>query len=309
MASLRDIRTRIASIRSTQQITRAMKMVAAAKLRRAQERIFAARPYAYKLRETISHIRRRVDPASHSLFQPREEVSAALLIVVTSDRGLAGAFNSNLLRHVEEHIRTSELGAMRDAGRLHIVAIGRKSHEYFQKRGYPIVGEFRGVFNDLRPATANQVVDLAVEGFSNGRWDLVQIAYNEFKNTISQNRIVEQVLPVPAERFLTPVMEASELVPVDEADRRAEVDYIFEPGPDAILDALVPLYLQYQVWRGLLESNAAEQGARMVAMDNATTNAGELLGQLQLTYNRARQAAITTEIIEISSGAEALKGG
>jgi F-type H+-transporting ATPase subunit gamma len=309
MASLRDIRTRIASIRSTQQITRAMKMVAAAKLRRAQERIFAARPYAYKLRETIAHIRRRVDPASHDLFQPREEVRAALLIVVTSDRGLAGAFNTNLLRHVEEHIRKSPLGALREAGRLHVAAVGRKGHEYFAKRGYQMEGDFRGAFNDLRPSTAAAVVDLAVTGFAEGRWDLVEIAYNEFKNTISQNRIVEQVLPVPAERFLTPVMEASELVPAVESERRAEVDYIFEPGPDAILDALVPLYLQYQVWRGLLESNAAEQGARMVAMDNATTNAGELLGQLQLTYNRARQAAITTEIIEISSGADALKAG
>jgi F-type H+-transporting ATPase subunit gamma len=286
-----------------------MKMVAAAKLRRAQERIFAARPYAYKLRETIAHVRRRVDPASHDLFQPREEVRSALLVVVTSDRGLAGAFNANLLRHVEEHIRTGPLGEMRADGRLHVLAVGRKGHEYFAKRGYPLVGDFRGAFNDLRPHVANEVVDLAVDGFKDGSWDVVEIAYNEFKNTISQNRIVEQVLPVPAERFLTPVMEASELMPTDESDRRADVDYIFEPGPDAILDALVPLYLQYQVWRGLLESNAAEQGARMVAMDNATTNAGELLGQLNLTYNRARQAAITTEIIEISSGAEALKAG
>ena len=176
MASLRDIRTRIASIRSTQQITRAMKMVAAAKLRRAQERIFAARPYAYKLRETIAHIRRRVDPASHDLFQPREEVRSALLIVVTSDRGLAGAFNTNLLRHVEEHIRTGPLGALREAGRLHVVAVGRKGHEYFAKRGYQMEGDFRGAFNDLRPSTAAAVVDLAVTGFSEGRWDVVEIA-------------------------------------------------------------------------------------------------------------------------------------
>ncbi len=304
MASLRDIRTRIASVKNTQQITRAMKMVAAAKLRRAQERILTTRPYAFQLRETITHLRQRVDPAQHPLFQPREEARGALVVVVTSDRGLAGAFNTNLLRQAEEHIRT-DLAAFRDAGTLHVLAVGRKGHEYFAKRGLPLVGDFRGAFNDLRLATCGDVLRLAVEGYTEGRWDRVEVVYNEFKNTISQNRIVEALLPVPAERFLTPVMEASAL---GEAEApTSEVEYLFEPSPEAILDRLVPLYLQYQLWRALLESNAAEQGARMVAMDSATTNAGELLGQLQLTYTRARQAAITTEIIEISSGAEALK--
>ncbi len=308
MASLRDIRTRIASVRNTQQITRAMKMVAAAKLRRAQERIFAARPYAYKLRETITHLRSRIDPAAHPLFQARPDVNGALLIVVTSDRGLAGAFNANLLRAVEEHIRGGQLNTFREAGTLSIVAVGRKGHEYFSKRGYTVLGDYRGVFNNLKAGTAQEIVDLAMEGYADGRWDVVELAYNEFKNTISQNRIVEPVLPVTADRFLTPVMEASEFVPTDETERRADVDYIYEPGPEAILEALVPIFLQYQLWRAMLESDAAFNGAQMMAMDNATTNAGELLGQLQLTYNRARQAAITTEIIEISSGAEALKG-
>ncbi len=305
MASLRDIRTRIGSVKNTQQITRAMKMVAAAKLRRAQERIFTTRPYAFKIREMIGHLRQRLDPLSHPLFRPREEVSAALLIVVTSDRGLAGAFNTNILKRAEEHIR-EQYADLRERGALHVVAVGRKGHEYFAKRGYPMEGDFRGVFNDLRFPIAGQIVDLAVEGYEAGRWDRVEVVYNEFKNTISQNRIVETLLPVPTGEFITPVMEASADYG-DAIEAKGEVEYLFEPSPEALLERLIPEFLQYQLWRMMLESNAAEQGARMVAMDNATTNAGELLKNLQLTYNRARQAAITTEIIEISSGAEALK--
>src|SRR5690606_34743898 len=165
---------------------------------------------------------------------------------------------------------------------------------------------FRGVFKDLRFPIAGQIVDLAVEGYEAGRWDRVEVVYNEFKNTISQNRIVETLLPVPTGEFITPVMEASADYG-DAIEAKGEVEYLFEPSPEALLERLIPEFLQYQLWRMMLESNAAEQGARMVAMDNATTNAGELLKNLQLTYNRARQAAITTEIIEISSGAEALK--
>jgi F-type H+-transporting ATPase subunit gamma len=305
MASLRDIRTRILSVRNTQQITRAMKMVAAAKLRRAQERIFTTRPYAFKIREMIGHLRQRLDPLAHPLFRPREEVNAALLIVVTSDRGLAGAFNTNILKRAEEHLR-EHYADLRERGTLHVLAVGRKGHEYFGKRGYPLVGDFRGVFNDLHFLRAGEIVDLAVEGFQEGRWDVVEVVYNEFKNTISQNRIVEPLLPVPTGEFVTPVMAASELYG-EAIETRGEVEYLFEPSPERLLDRLIPEYLQYQLWRMMLESNAAEQGARMVAMDNATTNAGELMKTLQLTYNRARQAAITTEIIEIASGAEALK--
>lgn len=305
MASLRDIRGRIGSVKNTQQITRAMKMVAAAKLRRAQERIFTTRPYAFKIREMIGHLRQRLDPTQHPLFQPRAEASAGgvLLIVVTSDRGLAGAFNTNLLKAVEATL-AERFAAQRAAGTLRVLAVGRKGHEYFANRGHALVGDFRGFFNDLRFERAGDIVDLAVEGFLAGEWDTVEVAYNEFKNTISQNRIVETLLPIPAEQVLTPVMEAQGgYVPTAGGD----VDYLFEPSAETLLDALVPQFLQYQLWRMVLESNAAEQGARMVAMDNATTNAGELLKSLQLTYNRARQAAITTEIIEISSGAEALR--
>lgn len=312
MASLRDIRSRIGSVKNTQQITRAMKMVAAAKLRRAQERIFATRPYAFKIREMIGHLRERLDPTQHPLFEVRERAAetpgGVLLIVVTSDRGLAGAFNTNLLKAVEATI-AERYAAQRAAGTLKVLAIGRKGHEYFANRGHALVGDFRGFFNDLRFDRAGDIVDLAVEGFLAGEWDAVDVAYNEFKNTISQNRIVERLLPIPAEQILTPVMEAQGVMGAHggATATRGEVEYLFEPSAEALLDVLVPQFLQYQLWRMVLESNASEQGARMVAMDNATTNAGELLKSLQLTYNRARQAAITTEIIEISSGAEALR--
>ena len=304
MASLRDIRGRIGSVKNTQQITRAMKMVAAAKLRRAQERIFTARPYAYKIREMIGHLRQQLDPTEHPLFQERDAIGGVLMIVVTSDRGLAGAFNTNLLKAAEATIleRYSDLRA---SGRLHVAAVGRKGHDYFATRGATLEGDYRGFFTDLKFERAGELADLAVEGFQDGRWDRVELVYNEFKNTITQNRIVETLLPVPAETVFTPVMEETEGYDTS-GTALDQVEYLFEPGPAALLDKLLPEFLQYQIWRGLLESNASEQGARMVAMDNATTNAGELLKTLQLTYNRARQAAITTEIIEISSGAEAL---
>ena len=304
MASLRDIRGRIGSVKNTQQITRAMKMVAAAKLRRAQERIFTARPYAYKVREMIGHLRQQLDPTEHPLFQERPETGGVLMIVVTSDRGLAGAFNTNLLKAAEAAI-AERYANLRAAGRLHVVAVGRKGHDYFASRGAVLEGDYRGFFTDLRFDRTGDIADLAIEGFVDGRWDRVELVYNEFKNTITQNRIVETLLPVPAEAFFTPVMDETE--GYDTTGEAVEAtEYLFEPSPEALLERLIPEFVQYQIWRAFLESNASEQGARMVAMDNATTNAGELLKTLQLTYNRARQAAITTEIIEISSGAEAL---
>ena len=306
MASLRDIRGRIGSVQNTQQITRAMKMVAAAKLRKAQERIFTTRPYSFKIREMLGHLRAQLDPTQHPLFEERETVERVLLIVVTSDRGLAGAFNTNLLKVAETTIR-EQYADIQAAGGLHILAVGRKAHEYFSKRGHQMVGDFQGVFNDLRFVKAGEVSTMAVEGYLDGSWDKVDMVYNEFQNTIVQNRIVEQIIPIPTEAVFTPVMEGDDSMGADIVE--GDVEYIFEPSPQVLLERLVPEFLEYQVWRALLESNAAEQGARMVAMDNATTNAGELLKDLKLTYNRARQAAITTEIIEISSGAEAMKNG
>jgi len=308
MASLRDIRGRITSVKNTQQITRAMKMVAAAKLRRAQERIFQTRPYAFKIREMVGHLRERVAAESHPLFQARETVGNVLVVIVTSDRGLAGAFNANIIKRAEALIE-QDYAEHRAAGTLRIMALGRKGHDHFRKRDYALDGDYRGLFNQLSSRDAAEVTARIVEGFQAGEWDEVVAVYNEFKNTISQNRVVEPLLPIPREAFATPVMEATEGYAAQGTAARGEVEYIFEPSAEAILDRLIPQYLNYQVTRILLESNAAEQGARMVAMDNATTNAGELLGQLTLQYNRARQAAITTEIIEISSGADALQSG
>ena len=319
MASLRDIRNRINSVENTQQVTRAMKMVAAAKLRRAQERIFATRPYAFELAELISHLKSKLEPGSHELFAPRETVEGALVIVVTADRGLAGAFNSNVIKLAEQVVHGEydppygddmDYPALYRQGDVYLACVGRKGHQHFSKRDYQLEGDFRGVYDDLSFDTAREISQLATEGYLERRWDRVTIVYNEFKNTISQNRIVEPLLPIPPERFLTPVME-EELAESErpELQEGPEVDYIFEPEPASILEALVPKYLSYQVYRVLLESNAAEQGARMIAMDNATNNAGELLDELRLKYNRARQDAITTEIIEITSGAEALAEG
>ncbi|MBO6574090.1 MAG: ATP synthase F1 subunit gamma [Rhodothermales bacterium] len=304
MASLRDIRTRINSVRNTQQVTRAMKMVAAAKLRRAQERIFQTRPYAFKIGEIIAHLKRHVDPASHPLFSLDDVSPGVCLIIVTADRGLAGGFNSNLIKVAEKTIN-ERFATERDNGDLYLICVGRKGHEHFGRRGHQLVGDYRGTFDRLTFSSADSVSDVAVEGYQSGKWDQVFLIYNEFKNTISQNRVVEPFLPIPSEHFLTPVMAEQE-GDAAQADLEAAVDYIFEPSAEKILDELVPRYLGYQVWRALLESNAAEQGARMVAMDNATNNADELLKDLKLKYNRARQDAITKELIEITSGADAL---
>ena len=305
MANLRDIRNRIDSVENTKQVTRAMKMVAAAKLRRAQERIFQTRPYAYKIREIINHLKGELDPTAHPFFQEPEEATGVLVIVVTADRGLCGAFNSNVIKRAEELIE-DQYKALQRRGDLYLLCVGRKGHEHFEKRDYQIVGDYRNVFDNLSFNTAKQVVDDAIQGFEEELWNDVELVYNEFKNTISQNRIAEPLLPIPKDRFETPVMEEEGNLTELSANGRA-VDYIFEPSARRILDELVPRYLYYQAWRALLESNAAEQGARMVAMDNATSNAEELIDDLTLQYNRARQNAITMEILDITSGAEALE--
>lgn len=306
MANLRDIRNRIDSIRNTQQVTRAMKMVAAAKLRRAQERIFSTRPYAYRLGAVISRLKEQLDATEHPLLQEREEGRSILFIVVSADRGLAGAFNANIIKEAEQAMAAYE--EVRKAGNLHVLAAGRKGHDHFTRRGYRMVGDFRGVFDRIEVDTARKIVEQVVDGYLNGSWDEVNIVYNEFRNTIAQNRIVEPFLPIPKKQFLTPIMEARGEGDSQE-DSDAAADSIFEPEAESVLHELLPRYLHYQVWRVLLESNAAEQGARMVAMDNATSNAEDFLRNLKLKYNRARQSAITTEIIEIVSGANALEAG
>jgi len=305
MATLRDIRTRIASVQNTQQVTRAMKMVAAAKLRRAQENIFKTRPYAYKIGAVIEHLKRQGAVNAHPLLREHPSVNAALIIVVTGDRGLAGAFNTNVIKSAETLI-TSQFSELHRQGTLQIAAVGRKGAEYFGKRGYNLVGDFSGVFSELSFETALSIGSLAMKGYIEERWDIVKIVYNEFKNTIAQNRIVAPLIPIPPEQFRTPVM-LNEDVTAPDLDEKYRAHYLFDPDSKHILDSLVPQFVNFEIWRALLESSAAEQGARMVAMDNATSNATELLQSLRLQYNRARQSAITTEILEIISGANALE--
>jgi F-type H+-transporting ATPase subunit gamma len=305
MPNLRDIRSRIDSVENTKQVTRAMKLVAAAKLRKAQERIFNTRPYAYKIAEITNHLKEELDPTAHPFFQEPEETTGVLMIVLSGDRGLCGAFNSNVFKKAESVIE-SDYAAIQEQGDLYLLCVGSKGHEHFDKRGYTLVGDYHGVFDDLTFTIARDVVSDAIEGFDQGIWSEVTLVYNEFKNTISQNQIAEPLLPIPEERITTPVME-EEMTPMELPQNGQEIDHIFEPNAARLLDELVPRYLYYQVWRALLESNAAEQGARMVAMDNATSNAEELIEDLTLKYNRARQSAITMEILDITSGAEALE--
>ncbi|HKL87578.1 MAG TPA: ATP synthase F1 subunit gamma [Salinibacter sp.] len=305
MANLRDIRNRIDSVENTKQVTRAMKMVAAAKLRRAQDRIFQTRPYAYKVGELISHLKRELDPTVHPFFDAPEESEGTLVIVVTADRGLCGGFNSKIINTAEQLIET-EYADKRNTGDLFLLCVGEEGHRHFQKRDYRLVSDYQGIFDNLRFPVAQSIIQDAVEGFERGIWGEVKLVYNEFKNTIVQNQIVEPLLPIPEERFETPVMK-EEANDVELPENGQVIDYLFEPDARGLLDELVPRFLYYQMWRALLESNAAEQGARMVAMDNATSNAEELIDDLTLEYNRARQSAITMEILDITTGAEALE--
>ncbi|MEM6260882.1 MAG: ATP synthase F1 subunit gamma [Bacteroidota bacterium] len=296
MANLKEIRVRIKSVKSTQQVTKAMKMVSAAKLRRAQDRIIQLRPYAGKLREIIGNVTASVDPSEiPSKLVEQREVKNTLMIVVTSNRGLAGPFNANLLKHVTGFI-DENLSTDMAEGRLHFICVGGKGYDFFKKRGANVLGdrEAHDVLSDLSFERANQLVDEVFEGFESGTYDKVYLCFNEFKNVMAQNRIVENFLPVS--------VDGSE----EEKDT-VNADYIFEPDREEILSNLIPTSLRIQFFRAVLESNAAEQGARMVAMDSATENAEELLKSLKLSYNKARQAAITKEILEIAAGADALE--
>ncbi len=302
--NLRDIRNRINSVQNTKQITRAMKMVAAAKLRRAQERIFDTRPYAYKLHQITQHLRENMEERVHPWFIPPEETNRVLLIVVSSDRGLCGAFNANVFRLAKQTIE-EEYPEVYGRGDGYILPLGTKGYQHFSKREYEVVGEYENFFDPLTFENTVNVVRRVVTGYEQGYWEDVRVVYNEFRNTITQDQIVEPFLPIQEERFLTPAME-EELAGWEGRRPSHAVDYLSEPNLQSLLDGLVPRFVRFKLWRTLLESNAAEQGARMAAMDNATKNASELLDELELTYNRARQAAITTEILEIASGAEAL---
>jgi F-type H+-transporting ATPase subunit gamma len=285
MANTIDIRRRIRSVKNTQQITKAMKMVAAAKLRRAQERIFAARPYAAALREVLSSVATRVESLEHPLLHAREE-HKVLLVIVTADKGLCGAFNSNVIRAAMNAMHENRWSS------VELLPIGRKANDFFRRRTIPIRREATHVFQALSPQTARGIAATLIEDFVSEKVDAVYAVYNEFKSIISQRVRVERLLPI--ERAWDEV--------------GTEVEYLYEPDPATILSELLPKHIEFQLYRILLESAAAEQGARMTAMEAATKNAADMIGHLTLTYNRIRQASITKEIIEIVSGAAAQEG-
>lgn len=294
MANLRDIRNRITSVNNTQQITKAMKMVAAAKLRKAQNKMIETRPYAGKMKEVVARLVNN-SAANNLLLKTPEKTERILLIIVGSDRGLCGGFNNNLFKFVEQQIN-GLMKSFHESGNLDMICIGRKADAYFKKRNYSVIKSFPGFFDKLNYQDTIAIMQESIQWFVDGKYDAVHIAYNEFKSVITQHRIVQQVLPLNTEKLSEGISD----------DSGNGIDYIFEPDSEQILDELLPLHVNLQMWKAVLESNASEQGARMAAMDNATENAKDLERELSLKYNQARQSAITTEISEIVSGAQAL---
>jgi F-type H+-transporting ATPase subunit gamma len=284
MPSLLDIRRRIRSVKNTQQITKAMKTVSAAKLRRAQERVFSARPYADQLKKVLGNLTARLQDVSHPLLEIRPE-ERILFVIVTADRGLCGAFNSNIIRSAQGFIREHKEKT------INLVMVGRKGRDFFRRRAVPIRSEFVNIFSRLDYGNAKDIAEVLVQAYTDAEVDAVYMVYNEFKSVIQQRIVVEKVLPLSR---------------TDIKETESQLDYIFEQPPQEIFNRLLPRYVEIQVYRALLESAAAEHGARMASMDTASRNAGEMIDMLTLNMNRIRQAAITREIIEVVSGAGAL---
>lgn len=297
MANLKEIRIRIKSVKSTQQITKAMKMVSAAKLRRAQDNIIMLRPYAGKLQDLIGNLKDSSESAQFSspLVQVREP-KKVLLIVITSNKGLCGAFNSNVNRSTAQLIADKYID-QHNSGNLKLLCIGKYGYEFFSRRKFDIMdNKNTDLFSSLNFNQVSEVAQRVIDGFVSGEWDHVELIYNEFKNVATQNKVIQTLLPV-----------SSEPTPVPASVSKTNADYIFEPGKVEILTDLLPRSVKIQLFKAILESNAAEHGARMTAMDKATENANELLNKLKLFYNSARQASITKELLEIVSGANALE--
>lgn len=282
MASARDLRRRIKSIKSTQQITKAMKMVAAAKLRRAQERVQAARPFAQKLTEALARLVAANSGVSHPLLEVRETKNIAY-VLITADRGLCGGYNANIMRKAHRELANMEAAQ--------VVAIGRKGRDYFRRRGFDIRSEFVGLGEDIPFSSAKEIAQTLMDYYTKGIVDEVYLTFTEFVSALTQKPVSVKLLPIE-----TPKAE----------EGSSQVDYIFEPEPEMLLGELLPKYVETNVYRALLEAKASEQGARMTAMGSATDNANELIDKLTLSLNRARQAAITKEISEIVGGANAL---
>jgi F-type H+-transporting ATPase subunit gamma len=310
MPSLIDLRRRIRSVKNTQQITKAMKMVAASKLRRAQERIMSARPYAVQMQRVLGSVASRVDPSIHPLLVAREPgpESRSLLIVITGDKGLCGGFNTNVIKAGASFLVASPQPCT-------LGLVGRKGREFFVRRGYEVMFEEIGIFQKLRYEDAQAIAKTATDAFLGGQVDRVMLVYNEFKSVMTQRVVVDQLLPIARADVDTATSGSDRKVgtgaavfaPVEPGgDPRAQVDYLYEPSPQEIFNQLLPRYVEVQVYRALLESNAAFFAAQMTAMDAATKNSAEMIGALTLYMNKVRQAAITREIIEVVSGAEAL---
>lgn len=293
MPSLKEVKNRITSVVSTQQITKAMKMVAAAKLRRSQERIQQMRPFARKLNVLLQNLSAaQIDSDGDNWYSTVREERKILIISVSSDRGLCGSFNSSVFKGVNRLIE-ERYASQFAKGNVTVLTIGKKSGDYFGKRKCNVVGDFTLMFSTLSFENVSKAADFVMESFRHGKYDRIDLVYNEFKNVATQILRTEQFLPIlPPQRGKT---------------KAQTVDYIYQPNQEAIITSLIPQSLKVQLYKAVLDSNAAENGARMTAMDKATENAGELLKQLRLTYNRTRQAAITKEILEIVGGAEALK--
>lgn len=290
--ALKEVRNRIKSVQSTQQITKAMKMVSAAKLRRAQDAITQMRPYAKKLQEMLSNIISATEGDVAMSLATERPVEKVLVLLVTSDRGLCGGYNSNLIKLTKSIIR-EKYPSQSAAGNVQVLPIGKKGYEHFTKNGYKVIDKYWEIFHNLSFEKVQEAAQYAMNAFANKEVDAVEIVYSEFKNAATQRFVTEQFLPVPK---------------VVNKESAKKTDFIFEPNKETLIAELMPKILNTQLYKAVLDANASEHGARMTAMDKATENANELLKQLKISYNRARQAAITTELTEIVSGAAALQG-
>lgn len=294
MPNLKEVRTRIESVKSTQQITSAMKMVSAAKLKKAQNAILRLRPYASKLKEILGNLSESLEKSGEDVFSKERKLQKVLLVVVTSNRGLCGAFNSNVTKLAINRI-VSEYPELYKQEKLDIFCIGKTGMEYFNRRKIRLAEVNNEVYDNLTFENVAPIAEKLMKSFADGTYDRIEIIYNQFKNAASQVLVNEQFLPIP---------KAS----TKKETRQVASDYIFEPGKEQIVSELIPRSLRLQFFKILLDSNASEHGARMTSMHKATDNASEMLKLLRLSYNKARQATITNEILEIVSGAEALKG-
>jgi F-type H+-transporting ATPase subunit gamma len=300
MPSLIDIRRRVRAVKSTQQITKAMKMVSSSKLRRAQERILRSRPFAKEMLRVFNNLATRVDSSKHPLLNDDPESGRTLLIVITADRGLCGSFNTNIakaaLQFSLEHPKAPE------GAEVALALVGRKGRDFFMRRGFDVKYEEVGLFQNVKWSHAQAIGKTAIDEFLGPDISSVYLVYNEFRSVISQRVVIEKLLPIPR---LNEAEAAAEGKTIDDASATSAVDYLFEPDPEQLLNMLLPLHVSVQVARALLESSAAEHAARMQSMDSATRNAKEMVDRLTLYMNKVRQAAITREIIEVVSGAGA----